>query len=259
MYKTLLLSFVNLCINSTVIFEIENNSISLVDMSTIDLHFKLKNLPVLWLGITTEQQSIKKIIDAYYKVPSSDAKETLISAAGMHKSVDQSFNFLKEIIESDENGELKEDAVFWIGHIENPRVIPFLKEVAFSDFDEDVAEEAVFSLHNIDTDESLDAVVYLTKKTKGDVREKAIFWLGQLAGKKAIESLGEIVFSEDETDIQKQAVFALSQLDDGQGIPKLINIANTHPNPEIRKNSIFWLGESDDDRALDALIEMVKK
>jgi len=242
-----------------LLHKIENNSVTEVDMSTIDLHFRLKGLPVLWLGITNEQQSIHRIIDTYNNVKSEDTKETLISAVGMHKSVDESYNFLKEVINSDENGELREDAVFWIGHIGNPKVIPLLKETALSDHDEDVAEKAVFSLHNMDTDEALDAVIFLTQKAKGDVREKAIFWLGQLAGKKAIESLEDIVFSEDETDIQKQAVFALSQLDDDRGIPKLIKIANEHPNPKIRKNAIFWLGESGDDRALDALIKMVKK
>lgn len=242
-----------------LMWEIKNGNIVEVDMSTIDLHFRLKGLPLFWLGIGTEQQSIKKIIDAYTDVTSNDAKENLIAAAGMHKSNAAGYNFLKDVVENDTDNERREEAVFWIGHMENSDVVPYLREVALTAENEDVAEKAVFSLHNINSEASLDAVIFLTKKATGDVREKAIFWLGQLAGKKAVESLEEIVFSDDETDIQKQAVFALSQLDDGQGIPKLIKTANTHPNPKIRKNAIFWLGESEDERALKALIELVKK
>ena len=137
--------------------------------------------------------------------------------------------------------------------------MPFLREIALKEYNNDIGEKAVFSLYNVGNDQAADVLIEIAENAKGDSKEKAIFWLGQLAGKKAIQSLEDIAFSEEETEIQKQAVFALSQLDDGQGIPKLIKIANTHPNPKIRKNAIFWLGESEDERALQALIEMVKK
>ena len=105
-----------------------------------------------------------------------------------------------------------------------------------------------------------DAFIDLAKTAKNkQVREKAIFWLGQLAGKKALETLTDIVFDEEKTELQEKAVFALSQLDNGEGIPKLIKAAKEHPNPQIRKKAIFWLGESGDQRALEALIEMVQK
>jgi HEAT repeats len=242
-----------------LLFEMENDQVSNTDMSTIDIHFKLKGKPIIWLGLTAENESMTHLSGIYNLVKFNDSKETIIAAAGMHNMVSESFNFLKKVIETEKSADLREEAVFWIGHTENKLVVPFLKETAMSDSNEDVAEKAVFSLHNINNDESVDAVIFLAKEARDEVRKKAIFWLGQLAGKKAIESLGDIVFSDEETDIQKQAVFALSQLDEGQGISKLIKIANTHPNPKIRKNAIFWLGESDDERALDALIDMAKK
>ncbi len=73
-----------------------------------------------------------------------------------------------------------------------------------------------------------------------------------------MDTLTDLVFSNEETEVQQQAVFALSQLDNNKGVPKLIEIANTHPNKQIRKKAIFWLGESEDDRAIEALIQMVK-
>ena len=240
-------------------FEISDNSVVGTYLSTIDLSFNLKNLPVFWLGLTSQQQSLFKIMDIFYTVKSEDAKETLITAAGMHQSRIESYNFLKNIINKDSNSELRGEAVFWIGYFENADVVSFLKNTALNAHDIDVGEKAVFSLHNINSDEATDAIIFIARQAKSDVREKAIFWLGEQAGKRAIECLEEIAFSEDETEVQKQAVFTLSQLDDNKGIPILIKIAKTHSNKKIRKNAIFWLGESEDERALEALIEMVKK
>jgi len=242
-----------------VLFSFRKDKIIESKISTIDMHFDLGKKPVLWLGLASEEESIKLITGEYSKIEDPEAKESLISAAGMHKNVSQSFDFLKEIIENEKDNELREDAVFWFGQLNNPKAIPFLKMIATNDRNEDVAEKAVFALYNIESEESIDAIIELTKKAGNhDVREKAIFWLGQIAGKKAAEALDDIVYSDEETDIQKKAVFAISQLDHGKGVPKLIKIAKTHPNPQIRKKAIFWLGESEDDRALDALIEMVQ-
>lgn len=242
-----------------LLYEIENKKVIQVEMSTIDLFFKLKGLSVYWLGIVQEKESMDKIVKTYNEVKSMDAKETLISAAGMHNSVPESFYFFKNIVNSDEKNELREDAVFWTGQLDNPQALSFLKDVALSDRDEDVAEKAIFALQEMESEEATDAIIYIIKNADNrEVREKAVFWLGQIASEMAVDKLDDIAFSDDETAIQKQAVFALAQLEDGRGIPKLIKIANTHPNPKIRKNAIFWLGESNDDRALQALIDLVQ-
>ncbi|NOG46735.1 MAG: HEAT repeat domain-containing protein [Calditrichaeota bacterium] len=243
-----------------LLFRIRKGKIIDTQISTIDLPFQFEKLPIYWLGIAEEQESIKLIIRKYDQIKDPEAKESLVSAAGMHKNAPQSFDFLKEIIENEKDSELREDAVFWIGHLDDKKAIPLLINIAKNDRSEDVAEKAVFSLHNIESDTAVDALIDLAKNLRnGDVREKAIFWVGQLASKKAEAALNDIVYSDEETEIQEKAVFALSQLDDGRGVTKLIKIAKTHPNKAVRKKAIFWLGQSEDDRALDALIEMVQK
>ncbi len=243
-----------------ILFKFQENEIIEVEISTIDMHFDLENKAILWLGLTSEEESIKLISEKYETIENPEAKESLISAAGMHKNVTQSFDFLKSIIENEKDSELREDAVFWFGQLDNPKAIPVLKKIATSDLDEDVAEKAVFALYEMNTEQAIDVLIDLAKNLKNsEVRENAIFWLGQLASKKAAQALNDIVYSDEETDIQNKAVFAISQLDDGKGIPKLIKVAKTHPNKQVRKKAIFWLGESEDDRALNALIEMVQK
>jgi hypothetical protein len=92
-----------------------------------------------------------------------------------------------------------------------------------------------------------------------DTREKAVFWLGQAAGKAATRGLDSIADDRTgELEVRKQAVFALSQRPAEEGVPALIRIARTSPHAELRKTALFWLGQSEDPRALDLFEEILR-
>jgi len=243
-----------------VLLEMHNHKVVEIDISTIDMHVDLHGMSVMLMGMAEEKTSMEFIADFYKDALTRDMKESLITAAGMHKSINESFDFLLDKIENEKDSDLREEAVFWLGNLENPKALPILKNIALNEANEDVAEKAVFALYEMDTEESVEALIEIAKTPgRHDIREKAIFWLGELAGERAINTLDEIIYSNEETELQEQAIFALAELDNGQGIPKLIKVANEHPNKEVRKKAIFWLGESGDERALQALIDMVKK
>jgi HEAT repeat protein len=93
-----------------------------------------------------------------------------------------------------------------------------------------------------------------------ELRKQALFWLGQRAGKRSLEVLGNVVEkSDDDTEVQKQAVFAISQRPKDEAIPLLIKIAKTHPKPAVRKQAMFWLGQTGDERALEFFKEILAK
>jgi hypothetical protein len=84
-----------------------------------------------------------------------------------------------------------------------------------------------------------------------DVRERAIFWVGQSAAREATRGLAQLAEGEAETTrIQQAAVFALSQRDESERIDHLLRVARTHPNPDVVRSAFFWLAESADDRAI---------
>ena len=92
----------------------------------------------------------------------------------------------------------------------------------------------------------------------GDVRESAVFWLGQLAGDKVTEGLTSIVDDDDEDmDVREAAVFALSQMDDRESTDSLMKIARSNRHPELRKSAMFWLAQSDDPEVLDFFEEIL--
>ena len=90
------------------------------------------------------------------------------------------------------------------------------------------------------------------------VRGDAIFWLGQVAGRKAAAMISERIEKDPETEVKRRAVFALSQLPKDEGVPLLIDVARRNTNPAVRKQAIFWLSQSKDPRALEFFAEILK-
>jgi hypothetical protein len=91
-----------------------------------------------------------------------------------------------------------------------------------------------------------------------DVRESAVFWVGQLAGEKVTEELVAIVEDDDEDmEVREAALFALSQWRGRNSTDRLMKIARNNPNPRLRRSAMFWLSQSDDPRVLDFFEEIL--
>jgi hypothetical protein len=91
------------------------------------------------------------------------------------------------------------------------------------------------------------------------VREKALFWLSQKAGQRAVGAIVHAIDNDPEVEVKKKAVFALSQLPKDEGVPKLIDVAKNNKTPEVRKQAFFWLGQSKDPRATAFFREVLGK
>jgi len=228
-----------------------------VEVSNTSLRVRLKNKPLYWLGNCTQAEGLSLLKKVMAEDPVNRVREDIITAYAMHDSVPELPNLLNEIATSDQNKDVREKAVFWIGQQQTPEALEILKKIVRSDDVDDVREKAVFSISQIKTEAALDELITLAKThSDQEIREKAIFWLSQRASKKATKTLEDIAYSSDEIEIKEKAIFAISQRDDSEAVDKLIEIANDHPSVEIRRKAIFWLGQSEDPRAVDALVKL---
>jgi hypothetical protein len=229
-------------------------------VSNLSLHVDLKNDPLIWIGAAEIEQSVQHFQQVYQQASADEVKKDIIASIGMHEESAQAFKFLKDIVESDGQASLREQAVFWLGQQHNEKALSVLMRAARSDKSEDVRENAIFAVSEIDNPSSVDSLIVLAKGgNESEMRNKAMFWLAQRASDKAVKTITAIAEDNDDYEIQKQAVFALSQLSDDESIPALIKIARTHRNPDIRKTAIFWLGQSENQAALDAIVDIIKK
>lgn len=93
---------------------------------------------------------------------------------------------------------------------------------------------------------------------RDDVREAAIFWLGQEAGDKIAGDLEDFIEDDvEELEFREHAIFALSQRPDRESVPALIRVARNNGHPELRRTALFWLSQHDDDRVVDLFEEIL--
>jgi hypothetical protein len=84
-----------------------------------------------------------------------------------------------------------------------------------------------------------------------DLRQQAVFWLGQDAARAAGEGLRRIL-EDDSADLElkEQAIFALSQHEGEKAYDCLAKVVLESPHVQLREQAIFWLAQSEDPRVL---------
>jgi hypothetical protein len=111
------------------------------------------------------------------------------------------------------------------------------------------------AIHALTIADSVDAWAAFLRIAKDeqrpkDVRNQAIFWLGEFAGDKVTASLDSIAYEPGDREVRKQAIFAVSRRPNDEAVTTLLHMAETLPDRELRKTAIFWLSRSSDPRAL---------
>ncbi len=268
-----------------------NGSVVRVEVYNLDRRRQYSGYPVYWLGRASNNESLDFLRGLTTQDQEKRAAEHSVMAIAFHDDprVD---SMLEDMIRSSSNQSIRKTAVFWLG--QTPGHHPFLGELVRNEQENtEVRKQAAFAIGvsrdrsamsqleslypavnsrevkkqiifatSINNNEN-DGVDFLIRVAESDgdreLKKQALFWLGQKAGKRALEALGKTAESNDaDTEVQKQAVFAISQRSKDESVPLLIKIARTHSKPEVRKQAIFWLGQTGDERALEFFKEILK-
>ena len=145
---------------------------------------------------------------------------------------------------------LREKAGFWLGAERGHDGLLALEKL-IGDSDPEFRKKLSFDLSVSHDPAAVDDLIRMAKSDADTgVREQAIFWVAQKAGKKAVAALKDAVENDPEVGVKKKAVFALSQLPKDEAVPELLHVAQTNPDAAVRKDAIFWLGQTHDPRAL---------
>ena len=86
-----------------------------------------------------------------------------------------------------------------------------------------------------------------------DIREDAVFWLGQRGGERGFRFVRDIARGRENMELRKKAIFSMSQSEVDQAVPELIALARNGSPSEIRRQAIFWLGQKAGEKAAGEL------
>ncbi len=161
------------------------------------------------------------------------------------KRTPETASILMNVARTDPSQDVREKAVFWLSQV--PGSTGLLEEILKGNGDENIKEKALFSLSQQHEPRAQQALreFALRDSESGDLREKAIFWLGQGRSTENTEFLRNLYSRLTDQDLKEKVLFSLSQQRGAGNEQWLMNIAvNPKEDVELRKKALFWAGQS---------------
>jgi len=149
--------------------------------------------------------------------------------------------------QNDPDRETREQAVFWLSQAPGDRAVAVLEQILKTSTDEGVQNNALFALSQKNDSRAQQAVrdYASSKDAPHNLREQAIFWLGQRRGEDNAQFLKQLFARSPDEDTQQKILYSLSQMRGFGNEQWIIDQAvNTKNGMEVRKNALFWAAQS---------------
>lgn len=147
----------------------------------------------------------------------------------------------------DPDPEVREAAVFWLSQVRSPEAVEALESILLSSTDREIQEKAVFALSQHRSGRT--SRVLREFAGRGDapveLRESAIFWIGQAGDEESRRYLRELYGSLGHPDLKEKVIFGVAQNPSQADRAWLLERARDGSETvELRKNALFWAGQS---------------
>ncbi|HEV8381131.1 MAG TPA: HEAT repeat domain-containing protein [Gemmatimonadales bacterium] len=163
------------------------------------------------------------------------------------KRTPETSSLLLEVVRSDPDREVREQAVFWLSQVPGEETVAALDSILRDPkTDQEILEKALFALSQ---HHSARAGVILRdfamrREVNADLREKAIFWIGQTRSAENAQFLKDLYGKIDDNDLKEKIIFSLSQMGASDNYRWLMDIAlNEREDIELRKKALFWANQ----------------
>ena len=155
--------------------------------------------------------------------------------------------------------DVRESAVFWLSQVEDERALDALVSILEDSDDPEIQEKAVFAISQHDSPRSTEMLRDYAgdRGAPDDIRENAIFWLGQSGVEPS--RLVDLYVDVSDHEMKEHIIFALSQSShEEEAVEELMEIALGEEDRDLQKSALFWLAQSDDPRVADFLLELIR-
>ena len=164
------------------------------------------------------------------------------------KQTSETESILLSTVRNDPDQEVREQAVFWLSNVHSDRAVAALDSILRSSNDQDIQDKAIFALSNTGEPRAFEILRgYAQRKdAPGELRAKAVFWLGQHGGRNPenLAFLRSLFDQTDDEDIQNAIIQAMSQSRGDEANKWLLDVIRNDKQPvETRKKALFWAGQ----------------
>ncbi|MBP2647935.1 MAG: hypothetical protein H6Q77_1559 [Gemmatimonadetes bacterium] len=156
-------------------------------------------------------------------------------------------NILLNVARTDPDPEVRAQAVFWLSQVNSPTAVAALDSILRSSKDPELQEKALFALSQQDAPKATQALrAYAAQESAPEeMREKAVFWLGQRGDTSSIGFLRTLYGRTTNAELKERILFAVAQSDNATGQAWLLEVAqNPKESIEARKQALFWAAQN---------------
>lgn len=153
---------------------------------------------------------------------------------------------LLSVARTDPDAEVRAQAVFWLSQVNSPTAVAALDSILRSSNDPELQEKAMFALSQQDSPKAQQALRdYASRESAPEeLREKAVFWLGQKGDTSNITFLRTLYGKTTNAELKERILFAVAQSDNASGRAWLLDVAqNPRESIEARKQALFWAAQ----------------
>jgi HEAT repeat protein len=156
-------------------------------------------------------------------------------------------NTLLEVARADPSREVRGQAVFWLSQTGTERALDAILQILRSTNDAEIQEKAVFALSQHRSPRAAQLLREYADRdgTPQNVRDKAIFWIGQRNSAENANFLRGLFGRLRDQELKKKVLFSLSQMR-GHGNDRwILNVAlDASQGEEVRKQALFWSSQA---------------
>jgi len=156
-------------------------------------------------------------------------------------------SILLGVARNDPDPEVRSQAVFWLSQVNSPTAVAALDSILRSSNDPELQEKALFALSQQDSPKATQALrgYAMQESAPEDLREKAVFWLGQKGDTSSIGFLRSLYGRTSNAELKEKILFAVAQSDNKSGQAWLLEVAqNPKETTEARKQALFWAAQN---------------
>jgi HEAT repeat protein len=162
---------------------------------------KLRESAIFWLGQRNAGENGAFLRGLFAKVRSRELKDKIIFSLSQSRSAENNEFLLDQAINKSNPMETRKSALFWAGQ---SGVLDVAKMASLYDKtdDQEFREQVIFVLSQKGRNTAaIDKLIDIAKNEKNrELREKAIFWLGQSRDAKALKALQDIILKSPEQE-----------------------------------------------------------
>lgn len=145
----------------------------------------------------------------------------------------------------DPDPEVRQQAVFWLSQVDSPEAIDALEDILQNTDDVELQGQALFAISQHSSDRAATALrgFALREDVSDELRQQAVFWLGQSAGGGAF--LRELYMTTESRELREQIVAGIAQSGDAENGAWLLDRAMDVSEPaELRTMALFWASQA---------------